>query len=512
MTPPSTAHPANEDRAELTPALHSEGRILSVLSQLAVMQVVLAATGVVRNKIVAYRLGPEAFGEVAQIAAVTGTVASLVSFGMAVGVSRNAAAARSDGERRAQLANANGIVLSLAAIACATCAVLLLTGRLLPLAGLISSTHAVIAAAIFIAAIPIDALKNNYLALLRGVFDLKALAIRRAVAVLLATAVAVPVVWFVGFVGAALQYLLLAVFVAVLSGTRCRALGYPPLAARLDRLVIVHLASFGLVSLTAGFAHSFADTAVRTSLINAAGAAANGLLQAPYVLSTMVKEIVLTSVGSISLATIAGQRDRAATSAAVDRLLNVVIPVAAAALGLLGLAGSHALTILYSRSFAPGATMFPYLLGADVLVVFAWVVGAPLLAFGDRALWLALELLGAFARWGLAILLLPRFGAVAVVVGYLCGVALQAVVNFVVFRRRYRLDVRPVHLWRLASGAALVVALSVVGSRVVPAIVYGSAVLAWLAYTAYYAHRTNVLPELWRRFGRGAAAGGTGGG
>jgi O-antigen/teichoic acid export membrane protein len=500
MTAPSTAHPASERGGEVSPALHSEGRILSVLSQLAVMQVVLAATGVVRNKIVAYRLGPEAFGEIAQIAAVTGTVSALVTFGMAVGISRNAAAARTEGERSALLANANGMVLSLAAIACGACAVLLLSGRLLPLAGLASSTHALIATAIFIAAIPIDALKNNYLSLLRGVFDMKALAIRRAVAVLLATAVAVPVVWFVGFVGAAIQYLLLGAFVAVLSGARCRTLGYPPLKASLDRRVVVHLASFGLVSLAAGFAQSFADTAVRTSLINAAGAAANGLLQAPYVLSTMVKEIVLTSVGSISLATIAGQRDRAVTSAAVDRLLNVVIPVATAAFGLLGLVGSHALGIFYSRSFAPGAAMFPYLLGADVLLVFAWVVGAPLLAFGDRALWLALELSGAFARWGVAILLLPRLGAVAVVVGYLCGVALQALVNLAVFRRRYRLDVRPVHLWRLASGTALVAALSVVGSRAVPPIVYGSAVLAWLGYCLLYARRSGMLAVVRRLF------------
>jgi O-antigen/teichoic acid export membrane protein len=484
--------------------LHSEARIFSVLSQLAVMQLVLAASGMVRNKVVAYRLGPEAFGEVAQIAAVTGTVGALVTFGLAVGVSRNAAMAESDQDRRALLANANGIVLTLAAVACSVCAVLLFTGRFLPLAGLADTTRAAIAAGIFIAAIPIDALKNNYLALLRGIFDMKALAIRRAAAVLIATVVAVPVVWVLGFVGAAIQFLLLSVFVAALSGQRCWQLGYAPMHARFDRRVVLQLASFGLVSLTSGFVQSFADTAVRTSLIQAAGAAANGLLQAPYVLANTVNEIVLTSIGSIALATIAGQRDREATSAAVDKLLNVVIPVAASALGLLGLFGSHALTLLYSRSFSVGANLFPFLLVADLLVAFVWVVGAPLLAYGDRALWLTFELLVAFARWAIAVLLIGRYGPVAVVLGYLAAVVLHLVLNLVTFRVRYHLRVRAMHLGRLAVGTALVAGLSILGSRAMPPALFGAAALAWLGYTVFYARRSLLLPELKRRFARRA--------
>lgn len=485
-------------------AVHSEGRIFSVLSQLAVMQVVLAATGIVRNKIVAYRLGPEAFGEIAQIAAVAGTVGALVSFGLGVGVSRNAAMATSADERRRLLASSNGIVLSLAAVACGASALLLLTGRLLPLAGLVDSTRTVIAAGIFLGAIPLDALKSNYMALLRGIFDMKALAIRRAMAVLLATLVAIPVVWVFGFIGAAIQFLLLSLFVAVLSGQRCRELGYPPLSVQFDRGVMLQLASFGLVSLASGFAQSFADTAVRTSLIQAAGAEANGLLQAPYVLANTLKEIVLTSIGSISLATIAGQQDRRETSAAVHRLLNVVIPVAASALGALGLFGSQALTILYSSSFAAGASLFPYLLAADLLVAFVWVVGAPLLAYGDRLLWLAFELLVASTRWAVAVLLMSRFGAVAVVIGYLAAVALHLLLNLTVFRLRYRLEVRALHLWRLALGTALVVGLAVVGSHEAPPPVLGAALLIWLGFTAFYAERSQLLPELRRRLARPA--------
>jgi O-antigen/teichoic acid export membrane protein len=495
------------DLVEVQGGLHSEVRVLSVLSQFAVMQVVLAAAGLVRNKIVAYRLGPEAFGEIVQIAAVAGTIGSLVTFGMGVALRRNAATARTLEQRQAQVESANAIVLTLASLACAVSAFLLLSGQLLPVAGLAETAASFAATAIFIAAIPIEALRTNYQAALEGILDVKGLAVRRSVAVLLATAIAIPVVWLFGFIGAAVQYLALSAFVAALLALRCRKLGYFPLRVSFDRRVVAQLASFGLVSLASGFALSLSDTAVRTSLIRSAGAAANGLLQAPYMLSVTVKGIVLASIGSVSLATIAAQGDRAAVAPSVDRLLNVVVPVGTAALGLLGLFGSTALTILYSSSFAGGAALFPFLLSADLLMVFVWVIGSPLLAFGDRSLWLALDLLFAFSRWALAILLLARFGALAVVLGYSGAMILHAALNVAIFRFRYRLQLRGAQLLSLVIGVGLVAALSVIGSRPVSPVPFAAGLLAWLAYTAHHARRM-LLPELRRRLSSRAPGGG----
>lgn len=478
----------------------TESSIFSVLGQFAGMQVVLAGAGIVRNKVVAHRLGPTAFGELAQIGIVTSTICTLVCLGMTVAVSRNTAIARTNEERQGQLASANGLVMTLAALACGTSTLFLLSGRLLPAAGLAGGSLAVAATGIFIAGIPIEALKNNYLAFLQGLLDVRALALRRSLAVLLATAVALPLVWFLGFIGAALQYVVLGAFVAILLGIRCRQLGYAPLRLRFDGRVMVGLASFGVASLASGFAQSFGDTVVRASLIHTVGATSNGYLQAAYVLSQTVKGIVLASIGSVSLATIAGQRDRGEMSAAVDRLLNVVVPGGTAALGLLGLLGSQALALLYSGAFVRGAEVFPFLLSADLLMVFVWVVGTPLLVFGDRVLWLVLELLFAALRWGIAVLLLGRYGMTAVALAYLAAASIHAALNLAIFRLRYRLHVRWAHVVSLLVGMALLASWSFVGSRACPPALVTLAGGSWLGFAIVYAHRAHLAAGLQQRF------------
>lgn len=470
-----------------------------MVSQFALMQAVLAVTAVARNKVVAYRLGPAGFGEIAQISLVTTTLGTLVAFGLSVGLSRNAATARSIEQRQRQLASANVIVLSLSVLACMGCALLLAGGRLLPLVGLVPSRPAALAAAIFLLAIPVDALRSNYAALLQGILDVKGLTVRRSAAVVIATALAVPIVWWLGFVGAALQFLLLTALTAALLGVRCRALGYSPLSARFDRGTALQLAAFGVVSLASSFAQSFADAAVRSSLIVTAGLTANGLLQSAHLLAFTVRNVVLTSIGSISLATVAAQSDRQEISATLNRLLSVVIPVATSALGLLGMLGAHAVSLLYAGSFAPAAALFPFLLSADVFTTTAWVLGSPLLAFGDRKLWLCLELIYASARWAIAIVLIPRYGATAVVVGYFAAGAVHAGLNYAVYRARYKLTIDPVHLARMVAGAAFVAGLAYVGSRPASRAAFGAAVIAWTAYTGLHLRRAHVLTSVRRK-------------
>ncbi len=484
-------------------AIASDVRIIAVLSQFGVMQLVLALTAVIRNKVVAFRLGPAAFGEYSQIASVISVITAVVSFGMGVSLSRNAAKARSNPERQRQLANANGIVLTLAIVAVTVAIALLLSGRLLPLVGLAHSTALMGATAIFIMAIPFEGLKNNYLALLQGILDVRGLAAGRSIGVLLATMLAVPIVWVLGFLGAGIQFLLLSALLALLLGLRCRQVGYAPLSVRLESPVLLQLASFGLVSLGASFASVFVDTAVRGTLIESAGAAANGLLQAPYMLSQTVKAMVTASISSIALATIAPRDKREEIAAAVDKLLGVVIPVGASSIGLLGLLGAPVLALLYSGAFVPGASLFRYVLVADLIHVFVWVIGANLLARGDRLLWLGLDLVQAGVRWTVAIALVPRFGATAVAIGYLAAVLLHLALNLLVYRLYYQIPLGRVHLSRLFVAAALVVALSLVGQHAPsPVPLFAAGLTAWAGYTAYHARRTGLLQALRERLRR----------
>ena len=166
-------------------------------------------------------------------------------------------------------------------MATAALAVFLVAGNLLTVVGLPVTPDVMVAAGIFFAAIPLLGLQTNFLAFLQGLLDVRGLATQRSLAVLIATGLCVPLVWVFGLIGAATTFLILNALLTLLLGLRCRALGYGWLAVRLDRRVIGVLAAFGLVSMIAGFAQTFADAAIRASLLKELGPDANGLLQAP---------------------------------------------------------------------------------------------------------------------------------------------------------------------------------------------------------------------------------------
>ena len=480
------------DRPEYT-----ESMLAVMFGQYAVMQFVVAATGLVRNKVIALRLGPSALGEIAQLGAVVSAVLAVVSFGMQVSLSRNVARAGTFAERQAYLANANGMVLSLSLLATGAVFAFLIAGDLLTVVGLPVAPDVIAAAGLFFAAIPLISIGTNYLALLQGVLDVKGLATQRSLAVLLATMISVPVVWVFGLVGAAATFLILNALLTVLLGLRCRSLGYNWLALRLNREVISVLAAFGIASMAAGFAQTFADTAIRASLLKQFGSDANGLLQAPLVIATTLQAIVLGSIGSMSLATLSHASNVEETRRTIDRLLNVAIPLSTVALGLLGLLGVPAMVVLYSDKFVGSAALLPWILCANLIQVFVWVIGAPLLASGDRALWLLLDLVWDGARWAFSIALLPRYGATAIAMGMLFGFGLHLVLNILAIRFRYQLRIGWKHGAKLFVGLAIVGFVAVIGADFttsVPAMV--TAAVIWVSYTAYVGRSTPLAARL----------------
>jgi PST family polysaccharide transporter len=451
------------------------------------MQGIVAAAGIIRNKVVALRLGPGAFGEIAQLTSVMASVTTIVSFGMNVSVSRNIARAESHDERQAYLASANGLVLSMSLISIAVLFWLLAAGRLLDLIGLTPGSDTVLAATVFIVSLPFAGLQTNYLATLQGLLDVRGLAIQRSIAVMIATAAAVPIIWVLGLLGAAIGFLLLTIVLTVLLGNRCRALGYNPVAIALDRTRVQVLASFGIVSMVMGFAQAFSDTAIRASLISEYGTTVNGILQAPLVLASTLQAILLGSIGTLSLTTVSTAASGGETADTVDRLLTAVVPIASSALAILGLFGVPAIVLLYSPDFLAGADLLPYILLTQLVMVAVWVVGSPLLAMGDRLLWMVLDLVWVAVKVVVSLAFIPAHGASGVAAGMLISVATHLLLLVVVVRWRYGLGIGADHWLRLLVGTILVMGLAVIGAQFTGSyLLLGGALAIWLVYTAFY--------------------------
>lgn len=466
--------------------------ILLNLTRLAGMQLVIALTGIIRNKVLALRLAPASYGEFSQLLVVAGLVYGLVKFGLAVGLSRNVAAAGTPAERQEKLATANFIVLALSVLAWVLVPLLIWTGALsLPAMGVAHSTWTLAALGLLLLLAPIEALQTNYLGFLEGVMDFKGVSSGRSLGVLVGTLVSVPIVWYGGMVGAVVQTALISVYLTWLLGRRCFQLGYRPLLVHWHGPSARVIGLLGLASLISGFAQNASDVAIRAALGRQLGAAQIGFYQAALSIAFQVKAIVLGGVGSYSLATLSQQGDREEISQTAVRLLQVVLPVETLALGVLGLVAYPLVYLLYTGSYTPAVAYFPVLLLADYLEVFVWVISAPLLGRGLTGHWLGLGLLYAGLRWLFTMLLLPGWGAQAVVLAYLMAMALHLLANLYVYRRVLGLWLSHAVWWQFGLGLVLILGAAAFGtSQARVAVNIGAAAIYGVLYGGIMAWRT----------------------
>jgi O-antigen/teichoic acid export membrane protein len=412
-------------------------RILTALAQLGAAQAAVGVAGLVRNKAMALALKPAGFGEFTQLAGIALAVYTFAQFGMQVGLSRNAAAAENRGERQRQLGAANWLTITLAIACLAILVPVVLTpagDRLLSWLGVYPGFAQKSLLVILLAVAPVEALRTNYMSFLQGVGDIKGLSSSRALAVLAAAALVFPLVFWLGATGAGIYTMLAAVFLAVLLGRRCAAIGYRPLAFRGDRGAMMTLAALGGAALISGVSLNGTETLIRAHLIAYAGAAENGLYQAALLISGTVTNVILGSIGAYSLATLSQTREAAAGEKCMHELLGVVLPVAALSLGALGLLCYPVLSLLYSHDFLASAKFLPLLLGANYIQAVSWVAGAPLLGFGMVRTWTAIQLSGAAIRYTATIFSLPWLGAFAVPAGLLAAMTFDLAANIVVCR------------------------------------------------------------------------------
>jgi O-antigen/teichoic acid export membrane protein len=444
--------------------------ILVAMTQLGGLQIILAGTGLVRNKVAAIYLKTTGIGEWSQILGVATTVFLIVQFGMIVALSRNAAAAQTDEDRQRQLSVANTLTTAVAFAAILAAAAVFLTSpsyRLLSNLGISAAPGRVLLLLIALLA-PFEGLRNNYLSFLQGVLDIRGIAAKRSIAVILATAVAIPLVIKFGITGACLQFALVSVLLSVLLGHRCYQLGYRPIQFQWERSTVVGLATLGGASLLVSFAFSLVDVLIRSQLICYAGLSEAGIYQAAFLLSSQVTQIVLGSIGVFSLASISGSTVPEVISQRLRAMYKVVLPISAVGLGLLGLLERPAVQLLFSSQFKSSSVFLPLLLVGNSVQAASWIAGAPLLGCGWVRTWLTFQVISAAIRYLAVTTLLPVFGTQAIPFAFLISQLFDLVTSLVVCSRRMKITTPGVDLARIGFSAALPGVLALIGLHATP--------------------------------------------
>jgi enterobacterial common antigen flippase len=477
--------------------------ILTNLMQLAGLQLVLAITGLVRNGIIARRLDPLGLGEFNILFDLFSTVGVVVMFGLAVGLSRNVAATQDQEERQQVLANANFMIWALSIAATIAIVVGFQLGYVsLEQFKLHLSPTILVSSILLLVSLPLKALEGNYIAFLTGMMDIRGLTSGRSVAVIIGTILSIPVVWFFGFVGAIAQYLALTVLLVVLLGHRCYTLGYRPWAVRWHRPTAYGLAFFGIASLLNSLMQNVSNLGIRTALINQVSMAENGIYSQALLLSSQVKTIVLSSVGSYSLAAIGKDHSRENITHTANQLLKAVLPLGALAAAALGVFAIPALFVLSGPQYLSAAHYFPLLLGADFVQVFIWVIGAPLLARKMVSTWLILDLIQWAARWALVVVLLPMFGPQAIVTAWFIATLLHLSGNAYFYFGYLKFGLDKEHILHLCAGLVLILVCSYLGAMGSwPTFILAGVI--WLGYLAWIVQVRigfSQLPGLFKRF------------
>lgn len=476
--------------------------ILVNLARLGGMQLVIALTGIARNKTIALRLGPEGYGEFIQLSLIvlTGSVIAAMGFGMSL--TRNVAATDDTADRQRLLAQANATNLLVAGVLIVLIAALvMLDPSVLSLVGLTSDPLVVISLLVILAYIPLEAAVQHRIGFLTGALDIKGMTAGRSVALLIGTAFSIPLIWFLGILGAAIQFTFMAFLIVALLDRRCRALGYSPWAVRFDRASLVMLARLGLASVVAGAVLQLSDLMTRTALVRSRDAAENGIYQAALSLTHQVRAVVLGSVGSYMVATLSKSTDRTTIVATANQLLAVVLPLAVAGFSGLGILSGPFIIILFSGEFLRAQALMPWLLASYFIHTMIWVMGAPLLALNRVAVWLSLELLFSIARLLIALALIPAWGMVGVAVGYSAATIVHFSLNWWYFSQKLGFTIERRQWWLFGAGVPVVAGTATLGAIDVfdvNAVVLGLTVVG--AYLLVSAHVVVGLPRLIDRF------------
>lgn len=441
--------------------------ILVAMTQLGGLQIILSLSGLIRNKVAAVYLKTAGMGEWSQIQGVATTVFIIVQFGMIVGLSRNTAAATDHADRQRQLSVANTLTIA-ASLAAILVAIALFispySATFLSALGIQAPQELLLLLFVVLLA-PVEALRNNFLSLLQGLLDIRGIATKRSIAVIIATLAAIPLVSLLGIAGACLQFSLTSILLAVLLGHRCYTLGYTPLHFQWEKAAVVSLATLGGASLLVSFGYSCVDVLIRSQLIQYAGLSEAGIYQAAFLLSSQVTQVVLGSIGVFSLASVSKSTDPDVISQQLHVMYKVVLPISAVGLGLLGLVGQPIVQLLFSPQFKSSSEFLPFLLAGNAVQAACWVAGAPLLGCGRVRAWLTLELVGASLRYLAAATLLPILGIQAIPLAFLLGQVFDLTASLIFCSRRMNIATSSGDLARIGFGSALPGTLALVGLR-----------------------------------------------
>jgi O-antigen/teichoic acid export membrane protein len=172
-----------------------------------------------------------------------------------------------------------------------------------------------------------------------------------------------------------------------------------------------HFFSISGAMLVTGLAASAALLTVRGNILRREGLAAAGQFGAAWDISMNHVTLVLASVQTYYLPTLARLRTPEERAAHISRVLSLAAPAAAAVIAVIAVAKPLLLTLFYSDAFRPAAQYLRWTLLGDYLRITAWLLSVPMLAAADMRVFLLTDLTATGVFLASAVLLAAHWPA-----------------------------------------------------------------------------------------------------
>jgi antigen flippase len=151
-------------------------------------------------------------------------------------------------------------------------------------------------------------------------------------------------------------------------------------------------ASLSLAMLASGLAASGVLLAVRGRIASRQGMAVTGQFDAAWAISMNYVSLVLASLQTYYLPTLARARGGAQRNAHISSVLTLATMAAAVLIAAVACLKPRLLTWFYSAEFRPGAEYLRWTLLGDYLKVSSWILSIPILAAAEMKVFLAADL------------------------------------------------------------------------------------------------------------------------
>ena len=345
----------------------------SALNGIATVVRILTAIGL--NKVLAVYVGPAGYALFGQFSNAI-TVAGAVSGGaIGAGVTKYTAQHFDDPDRQRAIWRAAARYIAIAATL-TSAAVLIGSGTLAN--ELLGDRSFAIVFVLLACSLPLLALNALLLAIMNGKKDVRGFVIQNISASIVGAVVAAVLAIAFGPVGALIALAVNQTVVFAITLWMCRHAAWLRLDSfigKVDRATVRPLLGFALMAMTSALIAPLGQVLVRDHLIERFGAVAAGEWQATFKISEIYLTLFTTTLTVYYLPRLAEIRDKTDLWQEIARVYRVVLPIAAAAAGIIFLLRSWIATTLFTAEFLGMIELFGWQLFGDVLKIGSWILG-----------------------------------------------------------------------------------------------------------------------------------------